>query len=1203
MPAVYHSALAGPSSSSSSTLTGSSTSQNAFASTSSLPDQVRRSPTPLSAISYTTTTTVTTSKFLLHVIPPLHLPHETDATDEYDYTPLPHTASGYHTHFRRGTLVPVHSTLQSQLASIAKEYALPSTAGLVLYLVSSDPAPTSSENGTPVEYKQEEPGPRISEEIWRHIWTRVIKAERDDAPARSVSPLTLGAGALGRSLSSAMASSPSLMTDPHRPLISHNKSLPGPPHTPSTPPDIRIHTKSNSSSLSHSNSLNSSSTPEPDTPDTSIHSESRSGSFDLPLPGLKSPSLIPVLAKVEFDIDKKRAGWYQPWCRSRKNNRSKKPRRVQNSEVDEGSTGEERAAPFDLKLVKRMQSPAPFLRDMAQSDDSDSELEKAEDAVWQQLEDVDIDDDNEKEEDDEEEENNTARIMSVPGGPPRDPLADVFGSDGESWAALRRESRASTTLRDSSNPNIVNLALTAEALAELPTDSELERTDDVDETREVREIITRSRQSSGATSLSRSGSRKQPPPPLTIEPMPLVPPAETSARTDSGEDTLAYLQPSAASSGSFNTGELPPPKTAESVKRTGGVYDDFDLGLDELDDDDPDDRRKSQFLMREALDKIEQNLAQFSPRPLQANMEEEQSPLKSGHSRAKSSISPLRNHDVFPPTPRSASHPETSPNSPPRAAWPAVPYSSIVNTEVEAPPPSTPAPPQLALNGVTTAAPRAYKDPVPAQNHNDARSESAMRKREMDEIEAYTRPRRPPTPSSANFSAASSSPVIPLSPDPFGRFSSSVYEDTPIPEENIHSSVRNSLSYWDSVPVGIPSAPSGEGNGHRRQSGTSNRKSQTSRFSADSSAGEIQPPPLAPLNTKAAKLSNGSGLNAVKSIKKLWRKSNKNSISSPASPVEVPALPTRSSKDKESVPRTSKDFLSRAPKEKLARTSQESARTSNDGGLSVPSARSSRDLQTPTPPPPPTRSPPPPPFAGSGPPQPQVTMMRKSNPGLAPPPPIVQHMHGFGGLQFNQETPYPIPRRSPTPSASMLPPPPLSPVMEGMSMEQQGPPLPSPSSEAPPSRPRSILKSRKGSVGSISDSSTASASRSRRPSVGSRAPSHASMASIDVPPSPALPEQFINPPPVTPLQPHSVVAPLRVSSRSLSSESAESNGSSSAYHQQQQAIIAKSRRPSVSSKASEESRPSFDVSQFEIVSPKMVNSTLVYPYTTLDQGS
>lgn len=112
---------------------------NSSSSSTFLPDTFRRSPTPSAASGGAPTPTASTSKYLLHVIPPEHLPH--DISDDHDLTPLPSAASGYHTQFRRGVMVPVYSTLHSQLSAIAREYALPSTLGMVLYLITNMPSP------------------------------------------------------------------------------------------------------------------------------------------------------------------------------------------------------------------------------------------------------------------------------------------------------------------------------------------------------------------------------------------------------------------------------------------------------------------------------------------------------------------------------------------------------------------------------------------------------------------------------------------------------------------------------------------------------------------------------------------------------------------------------------------------------------------------------------------------------------------------------------------------------------------------------------------------------------------------------------------------------------------------------------------------------------------------------------------------------
>ncbi|KAF8204360.1 hypothetical protein K438DRAFT_1819703 [Mycena galopus ATCC 62051] len=188
-------------------------------------DQYRRSPTPSTASTFGFSPV--TSKYLLHVIPPIHLPH--DSFDS-ELTPPPSTASGYHTQFRRGTLVPVHSTFQSQLGAIAKEYALPSTAGLILYLVSkprNSPPPSASYDD---EDEMDEPGPRLSEDIWRHLWTRVVKTELRDDP----SPPLLGLG-----ISSISNRSTPYLPQFPLPLLSTNINTPFSHRPPPRPPPLQ----------------------------------------------------------------------------------------------------------------------------------------------------------------------------------------------------------------------------------------------------------------------------------------------------------------------------------------------------------------------------------------------------------------------------------------------------------------------------------------------------------------------------------------------------------------------------------------------------------------------------------------------------------------------------------------------------------------------------------------------------------------------------------------------------------------------------------------------------------------------------------------------------------------------------------------------------------------------------------------------------
>jgi hypothetical protein len=311
------------------------------------------------------------SKFLLHVVPPLHIPHEFNSSEGSQLTPPPPSASGYHTQFKRGTLVPLLPTLQSQLWAIAKEYALPSTAGIILYLVSSAP----SHNPETTLTVPDEPGPRLSEDVWKHLWTRVTKFENE-----SYSRMTTPSPAAGLAFGYLGPPSPLFpqeftSSNTLRPLVSPGRVTPHffpPPLTPtgsiasSNPPTQATPSESSQSEVH--------------TPDTSLPSDSRAATLDLP--GLTSPSVIPVLAKVEFDIDKRKAAWYGPWIRSRKLNHQKREQRAR-TESDTGTStttedasrgdAEEQVpnvAPLPLRLVDRQAIPRFLLSASEEADDS-----------------------------------------------------------------------------------------------------------------------------------------------------------------------------------------------------------------------------------------------------------------------------------------------------------------------------------------------------------------------------------------------------------------------------------------------------------------------------------------------------------------------------------------------------------------------------------------------------------------------------------------------------------------------------------------------------------------------------------------------------------------------------------------------------------------------------------------------------------------
>ncbi len=539
----------------------------------------RRSPTPsIGSSAHTYTPASQSSKYLLHVIPPTHLPHESDYTHEDELLHPPPTASGYHTHFRRGILIPVYPTLQSQLNAIAKEYALPSTVGLVLYLINSSPAANASMRLGTMSEEDGEPGPRISDDIWRHIWVRVIRAERDESSLSAVRTHGLGIG------HAAAHSSPSLLQDvmsnpsPLRPLLS-------PMHT--EPP--RLTTPSPSTTTSHSAISSRSGLDSPDSA-TSV-----SDGYDIPLSGLTSSALIPVLAKVEFDIDKRKATWYGRWKKSRRAQHQKRAESRLGTRQRAGSrTGElglegeedaERKPALELRLVGRLEVEANTPMHLRPK--NGRLLGPDEDDGYAQLPDSD-------EEDDEEV---TAKFGK--GTVSGDPLADVFGTDAETWAEIRAESQ-NLHQKKANNPNVVDLALDGAALSGLPDpmedSDERQEVDDVDEVSEL--LKSRPRLSvtipgSPPNNRGRSGSqgsslsRKHIPPALDLAPS--LPNAvnATSLATSRSSTGLAYLTEATPLSGEFEsepsdgeTTHKPTKRSPLEEKRDGVLFDDLNLGLE-----------------------------------------------------------------------------------------------------------------------------------------------------------------------------------------------------------------------------------------------------------------------------------------------------------------------------------------------------------------------------------------------------------------------------------------------------------------------------------------------------------------------------------------------------------------------------------------------------------------------------------------------
>ncbi|OCH84038.1 hypothetical protein OBBRIDRAFT_840009 [Obba rivulosa] len=1125
---------------------------------SSFPDHFRRSPTPsvASAQTYSFSAAPSSTRYLLHVVPPAHLPHESDSEDS-DLTSAPLTASGYHPQFRRGVLVPVCSSLPTQLSVIAKEYALPSTVGMVLYLIS-----TSADAKSPTEERPEfeEPGPRISDDIWRHIWLRVLKSEREDSVA-GLRPIGLGLGVGPQPSNFLQDAAPGAL----RSLISPKRiESPQPQMTPSpsTP---------SPSVFSHQSDA--------DPPDSmsSVPGDQDGEDDDIPLPGLNSPSLIPVLAKVEFDIDRRKAQWYESWLRSRRVNLAKRTEsrlgmrkrsgsRVEGDIEEEGE--DEKKAPIDLKLVERMRaaSPAPSFLSTLPGAEAEGEYAQLEDSMEPGV--------NADEADDEDV---TARLNRRNSA---DPLADVFGTDEETWADVHVQSGA----KRETNPNVVPLALDGAALSELPdTEEDVEQEDN--DVEEVTQLLTRQSRpplevtipSSPPSASKRRSSpttagtvRKPPPPPLNL--VPALPGSSLSVEDpsphsvvndvhdgdepldddDDDDDASVYED-------EIEIEETPAARKARSPqdeKREGAIFEDLDLGLGdqalEYDEDDPHDQRRSQVLMRQQLDEIERTLVQFSPRRLRTEeLTDEDVLLPLPHQST-----PPRSHDELPSADRQVLSMLQG------ASWPAVPYSALnkrdtPNLTQSGADDYPPSPPRIAFNGISTDLPKALLQPRMSSSAVIS-DETLARKRALEEHDGLY----PPLVAPASFQSGGQgeSPIIPLSPDPFGRFPS-IAED------------RQSDDFEDGPGRFLVTAASNE-DGHRPVS-----KTPSSRFSLDSVTSEDAGNKHL---LKEPKDSKGS-LMSVNTIKRLWRKTN-NKMSVSGSSDASGTQSGRTSPNVASVPPTPQEPQASRPSSRTVSRSPQPGEyvhvEAHPQGLIQ-----ARPIQV---------------IPG----QPMVQRPRRKSSAF--------------NLQWNQESPYPLhpPARSPPLDSSRQPSPRITPA------PSPTPPSPQPPAAGPPADRssgvrKSILKSWKSASGSLSVNSVSSSSTSRssidqsqdapqkkrRPSIldgnsikrGSLVSSTVTL--VDIPPSPALPEEFANQP--------------RSASRQSSKDSAADNRSSKGQRPSSRPVLSMSppqnssslSMPPRTSGESTESRPSFDDSQFEIVSPKLEAYMLPsYPYHGLDQS-
>lgn len=270
-------------------------------------------------ISFTTPSQPT--RFLLHVYPPSHLPSVHPLAS---LSPPP----GYHSQFRRGTLVALHASLPGQLNAIAKEYGLPSTSGMCVYLLSADYEPPEDDDDYPPQRDERSLGPRISEEAWKMLWSALLKADRDEL-LRTFNPNEGSVTSSPASGLTALAGDES--PPPNLPTLSPKSSnssfAPRPLKTVAS-----VNNREGFKGVGTSATSGSAQTPLSTTSassGTASSALSRNPSLATTQSRTSSPTTtlstnppatinimpaLPIVGKIEFDIDARRAPWYDAFC-------------------------------------------------------------------------------------------------------------------------------------------------------------------------------------------------------------------------------------------------------------------------------------------------------------------------------------------------------------------------------------------------------------------------------------------------------------------------------------------------------------------------------------------------------------------------------------------------------------------------------------------------------------------------------------------------------------------------------------------------------------------------------------------------------------------------------------------------------------------------------------------------------------------------
>ena len=257
------------------------------------------------------------SPFLLVVVPPLCMLPSSSSGSAAD-------AKDRQKRWKRGRLLPLQPTLGSMMLCIARDYGLPSTAGIGIYLVqrrSNSPGHTRQSSASSSASSFHETGPLISPHAWSTLFsTYSVQAS---IPSRSSTPSHTplkGSGPLERDI--AFPTSPLSLLAENRPETLHRMR--------SFPVQTQQSSSKSSSKLTRGHS-------------SKLSSSSAASLNDLP------PD--PIVGTIEFEIDLDEATWFEEWRQSGGASRRK------GSSTFEGPMKE-------LRLVKKIKKDKPRFAEM-----------------------------------------------------------------------------------------------------------------------------------------------------------------------------------------------------------------------------------------------------------------------------------------------------------------------------------------------------------------------------------------------------------------------------------------------------------------------------------------------------------------------------------------------------------------------------------------------------------------------------------------------------------------------------------------------------------------------------------------------------------------------------------------------------------------------------------------------------------------------